>query len=308
MDNLSDDRISERQKELSLLIGKIVHDDGIQKTAIPTLQLSRISDVTDTMHFVYEPSLVFFIQGSKIVILGNEVYKCEPLSYLSASVHLPLSGRIIQATRTEPYMCVKLSFSPEQVIDMMNESVQEWREQKGTKRGLVVNKVKVDLLDAILRLVRLLSVPRDIPILSPLIIREILYRVLQDDQGYQVKRYAMLGKHAQCIAKVIQSINNDFAMPLRVEELARSVNMSVSTLHDSFKKITAMSPGQYQKRIRLQEARRLLLAESLSAAEIGFQVGYESPSQFSREYARMFGLPPISDIKQLRNSLSANFV
>lgn len=132
MDNISNDKISERQKELSLLIEQIVHDDGIQKTAIPTLQLSRISDVTDTMHFVYEPSLVFFIQGSKIVILGNEVYKCEPLSYLSASVHLPLSGRIIQATRTEPYLCVKLSFSPEQVIDIMNESRQEWRAEKGT--------------------------------------------------------------------------------------------------------------------------------------------------------------------------------
>ncbi len=303
MDSISNARTTELQKELALCIAQIVKTEGIQNTGIPSLRLARMSEVTDTMHFVYEPCLVFIIQGSKTVILGNEVFHCDPLSYLLASVHLPIAGRIIHATRTEPYLCAKLSFRPEQIIDIMKEADGVPIAKEAAERGLIMNTMKAELVEALLRLVRLLSVPRDISVLSPLIIREILYRVLQDGQGDIVRRYALMGRHAQCIAKVIQSINCDFAKPLRVEDLAKSVNMSVSSLHSSFKKITAMSPVQYQKRIRLQEARRLLLTESLSAEEIGFQVGYESPSQFSREYARMFGLPPISDIKQLRNSL-----
>ena len=308
MDHMPIAGISERQKELAACIAQIVKIEGIQNTDIPSLRLARMSEVTDTMHFVYEPCLVFIIQGSKTVILGNAVFQCEPLSYLLASVHLPIAGRIIHATRTEPYLCMKLSFSPEQIIDIMKEADEVSMVKEDTECGLIMNTMKVDLVDALLRLVRLLAVPRDIPVLSPLIIREILYRVLQDEQGYLVRRYALMGRHAQCIAKVIHSIHCDFAKPIRVEELAKSVNMSVSALHSSFKKITAMSPVQYQKRIRLQEARRLLLTESLSAEEIGFQVGYESPSQFSREYARMFGLPPISDVKQLRTSFSSDFV
>lgn len=308
MDSTSNSRITEIQREVASCIARIVSIEGIQNTAIPSLRLARMSAETDIMHFVYEPCLVFIIQGSKTVILGNEIFHCNPLSYLLASVHLPIAGRIIHATRTEPYLCVKLSVNPEQIIDIMQESDEVPVDKKDTQRGLLMNTVQVDVLDALLRLVRLLAVPRDIPMLAPLIIREILYRVLQDEQGYLVKRFALIGRHAQCIAKAIQSINRDFAKPLRVEDLAKSVSMSVSSLHSSFKKITAMSPVQYQKRIRLQEARRLLLTEALSAEEISFQVGYESPSQFSREYARMFGLPPISDIKQLRDSFSSDFV
>lgn len=301
---IPNNKITEYQKELVLLINRLVNSDGIHSTAIPSLRLIRASNVSEPLHSIYEPSLLVIAQGSKIVTLADESYQYDPASYLVASVHLPISGRIIQATQQEPYLCVQLSFSTDQILDIIKESDQAWSRKMDSGRGLVVNKTNSDLLNAVLRLVGLLDTPRDIPAISPLIVREILYRILQDKQGNLIKQFAMIGSHAHCIAKVIQMINNDFPKPLRIEELAKKVNMSTSSLHTQFKKVTAMSPLQYQKLIRLQEARRLLLAESSEAANVGFQVGYESPSQFSREYARMFGLPPISDIKRLRDSLS----
>jgi AraC-like DNA-binding protein len=297
-------KIIEYLKELASLMNNLVFSDGIHTTAIPSLRLVRASNISEPLHAIYEPSLLLIAQGSKIVMLANESYQYDPASYLVASVHLPICGQIIQATPQEPYLCIQLSFSINQILDIIKESDQIWSNKMDSGRGLVVNKTSLTLLDAVLRLVRLLETPQDIPILSPLIIREILYRILQDDQGNFIKQFAIIGSHAHSIAKVIKLINNDFLKPLRIEELAAKANMSTSALHNQFKKVTAMSPLQYQKLIRLQEARRLLLSESSDAAEIGYRVGYESPSQFSREYARMFGLPPISDVKRLRDSLS----
>jgi AraC-like DNA-binding protein len=297
-------KIIEYQKELASLMNNLVFSDGIHTTDIPTLRLVRASNISEPLHAIYEPSLLLITQGSKIVMLANESYQYDPLSYLVTSVHLPICGQIIQATPQEPYLCIQLSFSINQILDIIKESDLILKNKMDSGRGLVVNKTSPNLLDAVLRLVRLLETPRDIPILSPLIIREILYRILLDDQENFIKQFAIIGSHAHSIAKVIKLINNDFFKPLRIEELAAKANMSASALHNHFKKVTAMSPLQYQKLIRLQEARRLLLSESSDAAEISYRVGYESPSQFSREYARMFGLPPISDVKRLRDSLS----
>lgn len=302
---LVNDKITTYQEELVSMINGIVREDGLHTTAIPTLQLFRASNISEPLHTIYEPSLLVIAQGSKIVTLADENYQYDSTSYLVASVHLPITGQIIQASPEEPYFCVQINFNTEQILDIIKESDDVWNGKKDSGRGIVVNKINSDLLDAVLRLVRLLHTPKDIPVLSPLIIREILYRILQDSQGNLIKQFAMIGSHAHCIAKVIQFINSNFSKPLRIEDLAKKVNMSTSSLHNQFKKVTAMSPLQYQKLIRLQEARRLLFTESSEAANIGFQVGYESPSQFSREYARMFGLPPISDINRLRNSLSS---
>lgn len=302
---LVNDKITTYQEELVSMINGIVREDGLHTTAIPTLQLFRASNISEPLHTIYEPSLLVIAQGSKIVTLADENYQYDSTSYLVASVHLPITGQIIQASPEEPYLCVQINFNTEQILDIIKELDDVWNGKKDSGRGIVVNKINSDLLDAVLRLVRLLHTPKDIPVLSPLIIREILYRILQDSQGNLIKQFAMIGSHAHCIAKVIQFINSNFSKPLRIEDLAKKVNMSTSSLHNQFKKVTAMSPLQYQKLIRLQEARRLLFTESSEAANIGFQVGYESPSQFSREYARMFGLPPISDINRLRNSLSS---
>jgi AraC-like DNA-binding protein len=302
---IPNDKITIYQKKLVSMINGLVNLDGIHTTAIPSLRLIRASNVSEPLHSIYEPSLLVIAQGAKIVTLADENYQYDPTTYLVTSVHLPITGQIIKASPQEPYLCVQLSFSTDQILDIIKESNRAWNGRMDSGRGMAVNRINSNLLDAVLRLVRLLDTPMDIPVLSPLIIREILYRILQDKQGDIIKQFAMIGSHAYSIAKVIHLINNDFSKPLRIEDLAKKVNMSTSSLHNQFKKVTAMSPLQYQKLIRLQEARRLLFAESSEAANVSFQVGYESPSQFSREYARMFGLPPISDIKRLRDSLSS---
>ncbi|SHO50645.1 AraC family transcriptional regulator [Anaerocolumna xylanovorans] len=302
----TNNNLIEYQKELASLISKHAPADGKQHTLIPTLQLLRASNVSEHLHSIYEPSLIVIAQGSKIVMLGDETHQYNASSYLVSSVHLPIVGRIIEATLQKPYLCVQISFRTDQILDIVKESDQIWNSKTDSGRGLVVNETNAALLDAVLRLVRLLDTPKDIPVLSPLVTREILYRVLQNDHRNIIKQFAINGSHAHSIGKIIKLINDDYAKPLRIEELAAKANMSTSSLHSQFKRVTAMSPLQYQKMIRLQEARRLLLTDSMDAADVGFQVGYESPSQFSREYARMFGLPPISDAKQLRDSLSLN--
>lgn len=294
-------KFTEYQRELASLIDRLVESDGTHSTAIPSLHLVRESNVTGPLHTVYEPSLCVIAQGKKMAILGKERYPFDETSYLVASVHLPISGHIIKATSEKPFLCAQLSFNPDEILDIIKNSNQLWNDKEVSERGIVINKSDHHFLNSVLRLIQLLETPEHIPTLAPLIIREILYRILIGEQGNLIKQFALTGSHAYRIAKVIQLINLDLSKSLRIEELAKEVNMSPSSLHNHFKKVTAMSPLQYQKHLRLHEARRLLLSETIEAADAGFQVGYESPSQFSREYAKMFGLPPIRDIKKFRD-------
>jgi AraC-like DNA-binding protein len=236
-------------------------------------------------------------------MLGPESYRYDPNSYLVASVHLPITGQIVEAAPEAPYLSLQLQFDMDQILEVMEASVTAGSSKPRSGRGLYINQMGDTLNDAVLRLVRLLDTPDDIPVLAPYAIREIVYRVLQDEQGAALKEFALIGSHAQRIAKVIKRMNRDFTLSLRIEELAGEAGMSPSSLHHYFKEVTAMSPIQYQKQLRLQEARRLLLAESMDAAEAAFQVGYESPSHFSREYARMYGHPPLQDIRRFRDEL-----
>jgi AraC-like DNA-binding protein len=299
------DEITRQQQELAHLINRHTPSVGTHHTAISSLKFNRSHGESQPIYSVYDPSLCIVAQGSKLVMLGQESYHYNPASYLVASVNLPITGQIIQATPQSPYLGFQLNFSMEQILDIIEMSNLEWDYKEGSGHGLLVSKTNPSLLDAVLRLVRLLDTAQDIPVLAPLVIREILYRILQDEQGgASVRQFAVAGSHAHRIAKVISLINRDFAKPLRIDELAKAASMSPSSLHFHFKEVTAMSPLQYQKQVRLQEARRLLLLDIPEAANAGFQVGYESPSQFSREYVRMFGLPPLSDIKRLRESLA----
>ncbi|GFZ31533.1 transcriptional regulator [Clostridium zeae] len=299
--------IEDKLKQLANLIERFTDREGLQASSIPSLDFIRSSEKSELLHSIYTPSLCVIVQGAKMVILGTESYRYDKNSYLVASVHLPITGQIIEASPAAPYLSLRLGFSSDQILDIIKETKQIAKEKQNPPRGLIVNETNLSLLDALLRLVSLLDTPTDIPVLAPLFIREILYRILQDNQGYVVKQFAMIGSHAQAISSAINLINKDFSKPLSIDELAKTINMSASSLHHHFKKVTAMSPLQYQKQVRLQEARRLLLSETLEAADAAFQVGYESPSQFSREYARMFGLPPISDIKRLKNSVYVDF-
>ncbi len=304
MEIINTEEVNKRQHELASIINDLINIDGTNSTKIPALCLIRTSSISEPLHTVHEPSLCVIAQGSKLVTLAGEIYQYDPASFMIASVHLPMCGQILQASHETPFLGIQLVFTADQILDIMNESNQTWRGKMSSGRGLLVSKTSPQLLDAIIRLLRLLENPEDIPVLSPLIIREIFYRVLQGEQGDLIRQFAMIGSHAQCIARVIQFIRQNFDQPLRIEELAKEVSMSTSTLHSYFKKVTAMSPIKYQKQLRLQEARRLLISEPIDAADAAFRVGYESPSQFSREYTRLFGLPPKSDVKRLHNSLS----
>lgn len=292
----------ERIKELAELIERNIAVDGTGGSSIPGLRFVRNTQVSEPIYSVYEPSLCVVAQGSKLVMLGKESYQYDSASYLTASVHLPITGQVIEASSDSPYLCVRLQLDMNQIFEVVQSSSQETTSDF-LGRGLVINQVNDSLLEAVLRLIRLLDTPEDIPILADGIKREIIYRVLQNDQNDSLKRFALVGSQAQRIAKVIEVLNNEFAQPLKVDDLAKEASMSSSSFYHHFKEVTGMSPIQFQKQLRLQEARRLLLTEDLEAAEAAFQVGYESPTHFNREYSRKFGLSPMKDVRRLREAL-----
>ncbi|WP_400243622.1 AraC family transcriptional regulator N-terminal domain-containing protein [Niallia sp. JL1B1071] len=289
------------QRELIQIIEKHIKIDGTHETKIDHLSIIRASTLTEPLHSIIEPSVCFIVQGAKIVMLGEEIFRYDSSQYLITSVHLPIRGKITEATEENPYYCIRLGFTTEQILEAVTN--QKEGDSLPPKRAMLVNKATPDMTEALSRLLKLLDSPKDISVLAPLYQKEILYRIMQNEDGDHMKQYAILGSHSQTIKEVIQVINHGYDKPLRVEELAKFANMSLSSFHHYFKLITGMSPLQFQKMIRLQEARRLLLSEGLEAAEAAFQVGYESPSQFSREYSKLFGLPPKSDIKQLQINL-----
>ena len=293
----------EQIKELAELIERNVAVDGTYDTSISGLRFVRTTQISEPVYSVYEPSLCVVAQGSKLVMLGEESYQYDSASYLTASVHLPITGQIIKASPDKPYLCVNLQLDMNQIFEVVQSSSQVISNDS-PGRGLVISLVNDSLLEAVLRLIRLLDTPQDIPILADGIKREIIYRILQNDRNDSLKHFALVGSQAQRIAKVIGVLNREFAQPLKVDELAKEARMSSSSFYHHFKEVTGMSPIQFQKQLRLQEARRLLLTENLEAAEAAFQVGYESPSHFNREYSRKFGLSPMKDIRRLREILS----
>jgi AraC-like DNA-binding protein len=285
--------------KLALAIERQLPADGAYDMAVPGLKLSRLCAPSDLVALVYEPSLCVVAQGAKEVLLADETYRLDPAQSLLVSVDLPVDARVIEASSSRPYLGVRIALDPAVVGEVLAESMT-LPPLSSPARGLAVTAVEPPLLDVISRLVALLDSPRDIGPLAPLALREITYRLLTGPQGARLRQIASAGAPAQRIASAIRWLKDHFANPLRIELLARQVRMSPSAFHLHFKSVTAMSPLQYQKRLRLQEARRLMLGEGLDAAEAAFRVGYESPSQFSREYRRMFGAPPRQDVAALK--------
>ncbi|WP_410511750.1 AraC family transcriptional regulator [Paenibacillus sp. BR2-3] len=291
--------ITKQQNELVKIIERYSEKDGVHRTAIPSLFFMRQSNTTRPNHGVYKPSLCMVVQGAKEVWLAQERFKYSPADYLVASVHLPVTAQVTEATPDVPYLGFKLEFTSSQILEVLHDSEHRVHPKVNPKRAMFVSRMESSLLDAVIRLARLLDHPKDIPVLASLFTKEILYRVLQGQNGIILEQI-MEGSSTHQIKDVIEQIMNNYDRSFRIEELAEIANMSVSSLHRHFKEVTAMSPLQFQKQLRLQEARRLLLTESADAADVAFRVGYESPSQFSREYSRMFGFPPRQDIKRLR--------
>lgn len=274
--------------------------NGAHKTALPQLTLMRESAVSTGMCDVVEPILAIMVQGKKEVLLGEETYQYGAAQYLVVSVDLPLRGFVVEATPDKPYLGFKLNLDPAQLCDIIDQIQPSKGKTENSMGGLFVSDADAPLIDCAIRLTRLLDTPQDIPFIAPMIIREMYYRLLMGEQCEAVRQIATSGSNMQRVAAVIRRIKADFTKSLRVEELAKQANMSPASFHRHFKRVTSMSPLQYQKQLRLLEARRLMLAENADAASAAYRVGYESPSQFSREYSRMFGAPPIKDIAELQ--------
>jgi AraC-like DNA-binding protein len=296
------EQLYKQRVELIKIIERYTGRDGSYATDIPSLFFSRYSNDTGPNYGVYKPSLCIIVQGVKEVLLSQERFQYGPADYLVASVKLPITGRVTEASFQIPYLALKLEFKPSQILEVLRATEMGIGKKENPKRGMYVSKLEPSLLDAVTRLTHLLDNPKDIPVLSPLIMKEIIYRVLQGENGGMLKQIAIEESSTNQISDVIEHIMNNYEKSFKIEDLAEIANMSVSSLHRHFKEVTAMSPIQFQKQLRLQEARSLLLSESEDAADVAFRVGYESPSQFSREYSRMFGLPPKEDVKRLRDN------
>ena len=289
--------------QLAALIERFTGSDGAHSTAIEGLTLYRFSRLGQPFHGVYQPSLCLIGQGRKVVMLGEERFCYDPAHFLLTSVDLPVESHIIEATPRAPYLSLQLDIKPEKIGALIAEIELPILPVKPTPaRGLSVGCMDAPLLDASLRLLRLLEQPQHIGALAPLVVREISYLLLVGEEGAKLRRIAALNGQAQGIGAALDWLKTHFAEPFRLEEIARRAHMSRSGFHQHFKAVTAMTPLQYQKQLRLQEARRLMLSEQTDANTACVRVGYESASQFSREYCRLFGQSPRRDIARLRSS------
>lgn len=283
-------------------IARLTERGELFDTAVPGLGLFRRAAPSEPVTGLYEPSVCLVAQGAKRVQLGEDTYVYNPQHYLITSVHLPTTVQVIEASPEKPYLGLRLTFDLHEVAQLMADSQLPPPRTQQSSRGMATGLVTQPLVDAFVRLVELLGAEQDIPILAPVIQREIIYRLLTGEQGARLRQIAATGGQSRQIAQAIEWLKGNFAEPLRVDDLAEQASMSTSTFHHHFRSMTALSPLQYQKQLRLQEARRLMLTDRLDAATAGFQVGYESPSQFSREYSRQFGAPPLRDVTRLRQA------
>jgi AraC-like DNA-binding protein len=301
IDTLSYNSAIVKCAELATLIDRHTDSKGsiYHSTAIDSLVFVRC-DTYKTIQTVSEPLFAMVIQGEKKLSLNEEIFQYGVAQYLVMSVDLPLNVCMIEATPDQPYLGLKLKLDPVQLCEIIAQTNPDNDRKENSVRGWCVSDANSSLLDCVIRLINLLETPQDILFLAPMMIREIYYRLLTDHQGEAVRQVATAGSNMQRIAEVIRQIKAELTKPLRVEDLAEQVNMSVSSFHRHFKTVTSMSPLQYQKQLRLLTARQMMLAEKADAARAAYQVGYESTSQFSREYARMFGAPPIRDVERLR--------
>jgi len=290
-------RAGDERSELALLLDRLTGPDleGTVATPIPGLCIHRIQRATAPHHGIQIPSFAVIAQGEKRLWFGGEEYRYDPLHYMVTSVDLPVLAEVITASPTRPYLGMRLELDVAMLGDLILDENLPVPLSLVDSRGLYVNRLFPALLDSALRLLRLLDAPRDIPILAPMIKREIFYRLLMNGQGTRLRQLALKDSHTHRIAKAIDTLRQHYIEPLRVQDLAGGVHMSVSSFHQHFKSITAMSPLQYQKHLRLQEARRLILVGDIDVAQAAHKVGYESPSQFSREYGRLFGASPLKD-------------
>ncbi|WP_110708186.1 AraC family transcriptional regulator [Salinicola sp. CR57] len=297
----SDGLLVHYRRELVDLLDRLTRGrEGKLPSAIPGLSIHRLSAPVPPRYVVHDPVFSVIAQGAKRLSIGNEIYEYDPMNYLVSSVDLPVLAGVSQASRAAPYLGLRLDLDVDLIGELIHDDKLPPDPAAEPARGLYVNRLEAPLLEAVLRLLRLLDSPQDIPVLAPMIQREIAYRLLRHGHGNRLRQIALQDSQTRRVAAAIRLLRERYAEPLPIAVIAENVHMSVSSLHHHFKAVTAMSPLQYQKQLRLQEARRLLLAGTLEVTTVAQRVGYESPSQFSREYRRCFGLPPQRDRQRWR--------
>ncbi len=297
----SPDRARQLRTELARKIALFMGSAEKRVTDIPGLTLVRRTTLGAPACVTYEPSVALIAQGRKRVELGRTTFIYDESRFLLTSVDLPIVSQVIEASEEVPFLALMLKFEMHVVREFLSREEMQVPATPADSPAMATGETTVELLSACCRLVDLLDTPQDIPFLSALIQREIIYRILRGAEGARLRAIATLGDQSQRTAKAIAWLRTHYSKPLRVEELAQTAGMGVSTLHHHFRALTAMSPLQYQKQLRLQAARGRMLTDGLDAASAAFEVGYESASQFNREYSRFFGKPPMRDIRMLRS-------
>jgi len=293
-------KLAQALAELGTKIGNLLGGSGERATEVPGLMLYRCTAPTVPSPCTYEPSLLLIAQGRKRVGLGSTNYVFGQSRFLLTSLELPVVSQVITASEDAPYLAFFLKLDISTVRDILNTEEIHVPETSSGARGMAIGETTVELVSVCSRLMDLLDAPQDIPFFGKLIQREIIYRLLKGTQGQRLRAMATMGDQSHRTAKAVAWLRANYQKPLRVEQLATIAGMSRSTLHHHFRVLTAMSPLQFQKQLRLRPARQHMLTNGLDAASAAFEVGYESASQFNREYRRFFGQPPIRDIKALR--------
>lgn len=302
LDAITDSHLPLNADVLAQLIEQHSIDKQTIHTDIDGLRLCRWSCPTPPVSYSHSPSICLIAQGSKQVVLGDQSYHYDPTHFLVSSIELPVIANIVEASEQRPYLSLALDLDLAEISQLMTTGELSFQQSKQPHIGLSVSQISSQLMDAFTRLVRLLDEPDKIKVLAPLIKREIYFRLLSSDQGARISQIIATESHSQQITHAINWLKQHFSQPLNIGALAADSGMSKSAFYTHFRAITSMTPLQFQKKLRLSEARRLMLTENLDAMSTGFQVGYESPSQFSREYSRLFGAPPLTDIKKLREA------
>ncbi|EPW6707886.1 AraC family transcriptional regulator N-terminal domain-containing protein [Vibrio parahaemolyticus] len=290
-------------QKLAKLIDRWTGDANQYDTPISGLRFSRWTTPTTPTSYTHNPSICLIAQGRKRVLLGEESFIYDANHFLISSVDLPIIANIIEASEEQPYLGLIMELDLTEISQLIVDSELAFTQSKEAQKGIAVGELSESLLDAFVRLAELLDEGQNIKILAPIIKREIFYRLLMSEQGTRLHQIVTAGSHSHQIAKAIDWLKNNFVKPLSVGDLASYTGMSKSSFYTHFRSMTSMTPLQFQKKLRLSEARRLMLTENLDAMAATFKVGYESPSQFSREYSRLFGAPPSKDIKSLRENL-----
>ncbi|HBN6199717.1 AraC family transcriptional regulator [Vibrio parahaemolyticus] len=290
-------------QKLAKLIDRWTGNANQYDTPISGLRFSRWTTPTPPTSYTHNPSICLIAQGRKRVLLGEESFIYDANHFLISSVDLPIIANIIEASEEQPYLGLIMELDLTEISQLIVDSELAFTQSKEAQKGIAVGELSESLLDAFVRLAELLDEGQNTKILALIIKREIFYRLLMSEQGTRLHQIVTAGSHSHQIAKAIDWLKNNFVKPLSVGDLASYTGMSKSSFYTHFRSMTSMTPLQFQKKLRLSEARRLMLTENLDAMAATFKVGYESPSQFSREYSRLFGAPPSKDIKSLRENL-----